>query len=1304
MYLHINKLSLLLVALSLHMLFFSRAHGQSSKEGATTKSGTESKTASGETAGESVSGSGGPPAGSCYQAPIQWANPSSNVNYILSRTFREAMTDANQAVYARDIHQEVSYMDGLGRPFQSHKIQASPSLKDQVEFVAYDDLGRKPKQYMPFGITGNNGSYISNPLTVQQNFYNFEFPTYASQALFAETDFEASPLNRVLEQGAVGDAWQIDRVGGVSTKQGNTVQLNIRSNYYDPADPTTNIDQVIWWQYSPLVDKFSATGFYANNELIVKESIDENKSRVLEYTDKLGRPVLKRTELNQNSTDTNPDTWASVYYLYDIKSNLRHVIQPEGLLKLHTNGYNLNDPDVANEFLFSFIYDDKKRVVEKKAPGSAWQYVVYDNLNRVVLFQDGNLRVNGEWEATKFGTNGQIILTGIYQPGNNPSRVSLQAIMDGGQYEYNEERAQVGNLDKTGQVILGYTNQAFPPIGDMTVHAISMYNDHDFIFDGSSNPGFIPDPTLNATANDRTQGMLTGVKLRILGSNDWHWTVNFYDQYGTKIQTQSKHDYGTDVMTQELNFAGEVLATRQIHTGPQGAFAEVKRYCYDHAGRPLRTTHQIDQQEEIVMETFDYDEMGRMIERNIHSEDDGASFLQSVDYSYNIRNWQTAINQLDPNGPQLQAGEDVIDLFAMEFSYESDPLSGSGSSVTVNPTFDGKIAAIQWQDAFESNMHLYAYQYDKRDRLTSASYAAFDNGASDWVKNQGRYNTSYSYDQQGNILSLQRFGKTGTSSYGLLDNLTYSYKNGESNQLLTVSDAANAPAGSAIDQFLDGNTTGNDYEYDANGNVIADKNKGIIISYNHFDKPILITNTSTGSQITYVYNGAGVKIRQIVNNGTTKTRDYIYGAEYVDLNLVFLSTGTGRAIRETNGNFYYEYFHTDHLGNVRLSFADLNNDGDINPNTEVTQTDHYYPFGMRMSFNMNPQSSVAQRYLFNGKELETDLGVNWADFGARMYDASIGRWNAIDPVAMAYQFFSPYTAMINDPINQIDPDGRSVVSTNGGGTIIFDLSKIEGDGVVYFMNNGEFVGGGEVYVDEKKKEVTYESRLRFEFYTPAYSEKIRNIPLNFNSGMNPYPTHYIIHHEEEVKEYINFDVSWRFDKGSCSWEIVDVLATATEGHHAPFEIIWDAKTIDIKIIASTSTVTSATEERREEIKIGASGSAGTPDKTTIGKVGVSAKIHGSAEMGWKSTYSVTHKIELTARRLFRFQFEAFSITNESVNPGLKESQGFLATMKKGETLISAYGNQNQGAPDTVRDDIIKALGPTISFRWVHIHP
>jgi RHS repeat-associated protein len=128
--------------------------------------------------------------------------------------------------------------------------------------------------------------------------------------------------------------------------------------------------------------------------------------------------------------------------------------------------------------------------------------------------------------------------------------------------------------------------------------------------------------------------------------------------------------------------------------------------------------------------------------------------------------------------------------------------------------------------------------------------------------------------------------------------------------------------------------------------------------------------------------------------------------------------------------FGYAYQYKDHLGNIRLTYMDSDNNGSIDASTEIISEKNYYPFGMTHSGYNNIVSANAnsqgEKYQFNGKEFNEELGLDWHDFGARNYDASLGRWMNIDPLAEKYNDKSPYNYALNNPVFFVDPDGMAV--------------------------------------------------------------------------------------------------------------------------------------------------------------------------------------------------------------------------------------------------------------------------------------
>jgi RHS repeat-associated protein len=156
-----------------------------------------------------------------------------------------------------------------------------------------------------------------------------------------------------------------------------------------------------------------------------------------------------------------------------------------------------------------------------------------------------------------------------------------------------------------------------------------------------------------------------------------------------------------------------------------------------------------------------------------------------------------------------------------------------------------------------------------------------------------------------------------------------------------------------------------------------------------------------------------------------------YAGNYIYQNNALQMINQPEGYLEPNGQGGYDYGYRlkDHLGNIRLTFVDFDHNGSI-ALSEITEENNYYPFGLKHQGYNNTISSnanaVATKFKYNGKELTDELGLDLYDYGARFYDAALGRWHCHDPLAEAYYSYSSYNYTLNNPIRFVDPDGRWV--------------------------------------------------------------------------------------------------------------------------------------------------------------------------------------------------------------------------------------------------------------------------------------
>ena len=528
----------------------------------------------------------------------------------------------------------------------------------------------------------------------------------------------------------------------------------------------------------------------------------------------------------------------------------------------------------------------------------------------------------------------------------------------------------------TGLAYSGY--QSSFDLVDPCVYVVNYYDTYDFRTRNGFSAYNFPEGTVSAIGN------LTGSILCTHGSSGFIYSADYYDINKRIVKSlSSRVNGGMDTYATEYSFQGSPLSVLHTHRDSSGySLTERYTYTYDHSSRLTRVSHQYDNNPSVLLLEHAYDELARLQTDKL---DNG---IYATDYAYNIRNWLTGI----------EGGK---------FSQSLHYTDGLGV-----PCYNGNISSMTWKSGAGATPRGYKFSYDRLGRLTDAEYGE---GPSLSV-NTNRFNEQVTgYDKMGNILGLKRYWQTSATGYDVIDDLSLSYAG---NRLKKVTDRSTTPAFNNGFEFKDGIDLPTEYEYDENGNLTKDLNKNITaIQYNCLNLPSRVM-FANGNSISYLYDAAGRKLRTVhVLEGDSVTTDYCGNVVYENGVPQILLTEVGY-VSLTDGK--YHYYLKDHQGNNRVV---------VDEEGTVEEVNDYYAFGGLMS--TSSRQSV-QPYKYNGKELDRKGGLDWYDYGARMYDAALGRFMKTDRFSEKYVSLSPYQYGANNPVNNIDVNGDSITVLNYG--------------------------------------------------------------------------------------------------------------------------------------------------------------------------------------------------------------------------------------------------------------------------------
>jgi RHS repeat-associated protein len=870
-------------------------------------------------------------------------------NYIRTIIPDQPLTQINTLLKHR---QTTEFFDGLGRSLQTVIKSGHADGNDIISHHVYDEVGRESIQYLPYARFAYNsqGNFNHTPK------YNIEQFYQASQGQqpYSKTIYENSPLNRTLKHMAPGKSW-VGSGRGVETNATVSTDPGYSPSGFNPNHYVVN-GAYPRFEFNSATSTVSYKGNYPEGKLFVTSVKDEDGLLTEEVKDIQGRVLMTRTLARNGHPPLFPSNapvqmfpvnFNYTFYIYDDLDRLR-IVMPPGLITptfgisnttnnnvtTHTYTYVWSEPtlEMVNNLCYINNYNGRGSIIEKKIPGKEFEYYIYDKRDRLVLYQDGNLRSLGKWQYNFYDGLNRLTISGLINLTGTREIVQAQALdptnIPGGSWR---------------MVVQNYNPSTIVEIYGIYVigaeHMIFNYYDNYDLVPAWSDASKIPlPPSGDATVvpsifSNSTKGMLTSTKFKILDPanpsvTNWITKLYYYDDKGRLIQTVSDNiKGGKDYNSQLYFFQGMQYQSLTHHHNPgaqpiQGATTALNHLKLDKIYRRnlgQGGNEQVWQIQQSIndgtpynLAYYDYDHLGRTVIKQFP--------MVNVLQEYNIRGWLKLIHA---RNPMYQDSTYFRENLYYDDGFESK-------------LYNGNIAGITWNNygvipADDTKRNAYGYSYDMLGRLTHAEYRNNHSLPGSWEKDNKDYSVSnINFDDRGNILGMVQMGNDISGPIEM-DKLTYQYSP-NSNKLLKVSDNGATSTTTPLPDFRDNANLTEEYTYDNNGNLLSDANKGITsIIYNHFNKPQIITVQGKGT-ITYVYDAMGNCLKKTVFNEQTQTTevwDYMGSFVYKNNVLQYIMNEEGRSRPEIVQNgpqagatkFVYDYFIKDHLGNVRTTLA-----------------------------------------------------------------------------------------------------------------------------------------------------------------------------------------------------------------------------------------------------------------------------------------------------------------------------------------------------------------------------------------------
>ncbi len=906
--------------------------------------------------------------------------PQEDTNYILKKT---KISESRKIL-------DYQFFDGLGRG----TVEATNGMSNNSEYVY------SIREYLGENLTDRNWlPIVDNTSIMSPNLNNLiqkSSVQYADDNAFENYEYDA--LGRIKKQYKAGADWKV-----------NPLNISYVTN-------TSNDVKMYSLIGNPSNHQLEGNVYYNPGTLFGISKTNEDGLKVTTYTDAFGKKIMERRGQNNET-----------YYVYDYYDRLALVLMPE-----------FQNIAEVSDYAYIYDYDNDGNLKTKQYPDCDPVNYYYDNFNRCVCMQDGELRQKGLYRFYLYDEVGRLAIQGLSEtlPGYDNDWIVF--------YDCGSVGVAYTDYKLPQNVSLHHIIVPEPEepllweslnLNIKTIEVVNYYDDYRFLEGTNSN---LFDSLTSSDSPSNAKGRLTG-SITLASNGERIVSVYSYDKQGNITGIQEKGLEGNIVKTENTYTYSNKLSESKVtisHTSGEDVEYNITNDYHPLNDNLANVTYQarigLSSLDECKI-SYTYDQLGRTVKTNRPISNGKGN----IHYEYDIHGWLTKI---------------VTPTFCERLHYCDDDN---------NPLFSGSISGMTWRhgNSFDRG---YKYEYDDLGRLVNSIY-----GENNFSQSVGNFNERLNYDSNGNITSLVRKGLKQNRSYGAIDSLTMEYSG---NQLNYVEENASPVL---FFNSLDVKNGAEVIMYNRNGSLIYDETRGIVnIRYDNNNNPVWI-QFDNGNVTKYIYTVTGQKLRTIhytapknihvakgdeyenieQNCMSADSTDYLVDGNIIYKNNCFskilfdggfigTNSGTGptrpiRPVGISDGQYHqqleswmqldmnvygYKFYNKDHLGNIREI---------VDKNGQICQKTDYYPYGTPILFDPFTINDTSHPYKYNGKELDMMHGLNTYDYGARQYNSALPLWDRVDPLAEKYYHVSPYAYCANDPVNAIDPDGNVVIPVHG---------------------------------------------------------------------------------------------------------------------------------------------------------------------------------------------------------------------------------------------------------------------------------